>query len=93
MSTGTIGDLIDRGYELRVYCEQTGHTGRRCNHSSVMDLQKAAAKLGRDHGSMHDDLVGKLKCTACGSKQVTIRLHPPTGTKHANPYMKNANGW
>lgn len=51
MSTGTIGDLIDRGYELRVYCEHTGLTGRRCNYSGVMDLEKAAAKLGRDHGS------------------------------------------
>lgn len=84
----TIGALIDGGYQLRVYCERGGFDGR-CNHSSVIDLEKAAAKLGREHRSMHEDLKDKFKCSSCGSRLVSFKLHPPTATRAGNPYLKN----
>lgn len=88
-SNDTFGALIDGGYELRVYCEQTGLDGRQCTHSGIVDLEAAAARLGREHRSMHEDLKDKFRCTACGSKLVSFRLHPPTDVRATNPYLKN----
>jgi hypothetical protein len=52
---GTIGALIDNGYTLWAYCHRRG-----CNHSSKIDLQRLAQKLGRDHSAMHNELVPSL---------------------------------
>jgi hypothetical protein len=68
---GTIGALIDNGYTLWAYCHRRG-----CNHSSHIDLQELAQKLGRIHSTMHKDLAPKLKCSACGSKQIGLSSTP-----------------
>jgi hypothetical protein len=51
----TIGALIDNGYNLRAYCNAP-----QCHHCVKLDLEALAATLGRDHSSMHKDLVPKL---------------------------------
>jgi hypothetical protein len=71
----TIGDLIDEGHELMVYCYNTS-----CRHGASVDLEALTAKLGRDHGSMHADLAHKFRCSKCGGRNVGFKLHPPTGT-------------
>jgi hypothetical protein len=76
----TIGDLIDGRYRLAIYCED-----QDCRHWAWADLQALAARLGRDHGSMRDDLVPKLRCSACRGKRrkgVSIRLHPDPTPHH-----------
>lgn len=73
----TLGALIDEHYRLHIYCEAT-HAGLPCGHHVLADLDAIAARLGRDHSSMHDDLAPKLRCSKCGAKEVSLRLHPPT---------------
>ena len=75
-TANTLGVLIDYGYEVALYCENL-HDGLNCDFVKMLDLEKLAAKLGRDHGCRHDDLVPHLWCTKCGGKNVSIRLHPP----------------
>lgn len=76
-SVNTIGKLIDNGYKVALYCENA-RDGLTCNFVKWLDLEKMAAKLGRDHGCLRDDLVPHLFCTKCDGKKVSIRLHPPT---------------
>jgi hypothetical protein len=74
----TLGKLIDGDYQVALYCENP-RNGLTCGFVKWMDLPKLADKFGRDHGSLHDDLVPRLWCTKCGGKAVSLRLHPPTG--------------
>jgi hypothetical protein len=67
----TIQDLIDGDYDLAVYCE-----ARNCTHGRRVDLKELAAKLGPNHGAMHDDLAGKFRCEKCGGKKTSIRITP-----------------
>jgi len=76
-TTDTIGKLIDGEYALTLYCEER-HNGYWCHWYKKLDLEKLALKLGRDHGSMHWDLVPHLWCLKCGSRNVSLRLSPPT---------------
>ena len=78
-SITTIGDLIDDRYRLYICCEAAPR-GQRCNHDALADLDALAARLGRDHGCMAKDLAGKFRCGRCGSKAISIRIHPPTTT-------------
>lgn len=73
----TIGALIDEHHRLHIYCEAS-YDGLRCGHHAWADLEALAARFGRDHSSLHDDLVPKLRCSKCGSKKLSLRLHPPT---------------
>lgn len=69
----TIGDLLDGGYSLHAYCERDD-----CRHSSRLDLDALAARLGRDHGALHRDLVPHLRCSACGEAvRLSLRMAPP----------------
>lgn len=76
-SVNTIGKLIDNGYKVALYCENP-RDGLTCNFVKWLDLVKLAAKLGRNHGCLHDDLVPHLFCTKCAGKTVSIRAHPNT---------------
>ncbi len=70
----TLGELIDARDNLRAYCME-----RVCGHSAKLDLVKLAAKLGRDHGALHDALVPHLFCTKCGSKNISLIRTPYYG--------------
>lgn len=65
----TIGSLIDNEHNLRAYCNNP-----ECHHCVMLDLEALAKRLGRDHSTMRDDLVPKLKCSACGSKDIALIL-------------------
>jgi len=68
----TLGDMIDHGNQITVYCETWG-----CKHGKTLDLMALADRYGRDHGALHWDLV-KLpwKCEKCGGRQVSFRITP-----------------
>ncbi|ANT52978.1 hypothetical protein MEA186_23456 [Mesorhizobium amorphae CCNWGS0123] len=36
-----------------------------CRRSTKLDIQTLIDRLGADHGSMHDDLVGLFGCSKC----------------------------
>lgn len=67
----TIQSLIDEGITLSAYCHRPA-----CAHSQDLDLRKLRERLGPDHGAMHDDLVPKMRCSKCGSKEVGL-IHNP----------------
>jgi hypothetical protein len=75
----TIGEMIDKHYGLTVCCEARG-----CHGGADVDLVALAARLGRDHGAMHDDLAGKFRCSRCGSRRVSFRISPNVPEVHAN---------
>ncbi|MEO3389484.1 hypothetical protein [Mesorhizobium sp. CAU 1741] len=77
VTINTIGICLDEGYRIAVCCN-VWRDGAPCNWWKWLDLEKLAAKLGRDHSSMHDDLVPHLYCLRCGSKDVGLRLDPPS---------------
>ncbi|MGE0653264.1 MAG: hypothetical protein AB7P12_16195 [Alphaproteobacteria bacterium] len=79
ISLRTLGDLIENRHRLYICCEASPG-GRRCNHDALVYLEQLAVRLGRDHGCLHDDLVGKFRCARCGSKAISLRIHPPTTT-------------
>lgn len=84
-STDTLGAMIDDGYQLALYCENyDGPTS--CGFVKWVDLEKLAAKLGRDHSSLAPAILPGMWCTKCQGKKVSVRLHPFTGP---HPYEKD----
>ncbi len=72
LSNSTLGDMIDNGNKITVYCETWG-----CQHGKTLDLEALAERYGRDHGALHNDLVGlPWKCEKCGGRKVSFRLQP-----------------
>ena len=65
----TLGHLINRGDTLYACCYA-------CQRTVEMDLAALAARLGREHSAMHDGLTPRLKCSACGSRNVGLRISP-----------------
>ena len=63
----TLRQHITGGDTVWAYCNS-------CHHNRPLDLEAIAAKLGIDHGALHTDLVPKMRCTKCRSKNVAIRL-------------------
>lgn len=66
---GTLGECIENGYGVTATCTE-------CWHSARLDIEALAAKLGRDHGALHDDLVPKLRCTKCRGKRIGLTANP-----------------
>lgn len=66
----TIRETIDAGTEVRAYCSVD-----ECQHHEALPLEQIGQQYGFDYPVSHDSLVPKLRCKACGSKKVTIRIH------------------
>ena len=65
----TIGHCIDNGYSIYVCCDAVS-----CSNTKLLDLDKLAAKLGRDHGALRADLIGLgFRCSKCGSRDISFR--------------------
>ena len=60
MPRWTIADVIAAGDTIYANCSDP-----RCFASTKLDLDALAARLGPDHGAMHDDLTPLLKCSQC----------------------------
>ena len=83
----TVQRLIDEGYSLGAGCNRVG-----CHHFGQLDLQTLKGRLGPHHSTMHPDLVPKLRCRKCGSKDVGLIIHPPTRGSELKPGRPSANG-
>jgi hypothetical protein len=60
MPQKTLADTLAARESIYVNC---GHP--MCCRSTKLDIQALIDRLGRDHGSMHDDLVGLFVCSNC----------------------------
>jgi hypothetical protein len=74
----TLADMMRDGAELAIYCCD-------CRHSTVVSPVPLALRVGEDFSVV--DLYRRrlLKCTACGSKNATIR--------HYDPHAPFTPGW
>ncbi|MER8845951.1 hypothetical protein [Mesorhizobium australicum] len=62
MPEKTIADAMLEGERFYVNC---GHP--MCGHSHKIDLKALGARLGLDHGAMHNDLVKVFRCERCNA--------------------------
>lgn len=79
-----LGHLAQEDYRIAVYCQEQG-----CGHSGELDLPSLAQRFHPDARCLHVDLHPWLTCTACGKRNASVRLHPPTGTTAE----KKAKSW
>lgn len=86
----TIGDLIGQGFRLSVHCEN-----QFCRHYTELDLDALAERLGPGFATVGspNPLVAKLRCSACGGKDLGLILSPTTGytngpVSHGQDYAK-----
>jgi len=56
-----------------------------CHHNVDLDLEALARRLGPEHEALHKDLVPKLRCRPCGSKNVGIRIEGVGATSTRTP--------
>lgn len=73
---GTIQQAIDDNDTISAVCDAYG-----CHHHRELDLKALRDRLGPDHGVMHDDLTPLLRCSKCGSRNVSIRVSPNAATR------------
>lgn len=66
MPQKTLADTLAARETIYVNC---GHP--MCCKSTKLDIHALIARLGRDHGSMHDDLVGLFVCSNARLPAVT----------------------
>ena len=64
--------MIANNVRLTAWCNP-------CRHHDVLDLDALGRQLGFDHSTMHDDLTPRLRCTACGSRDIGLIMRPQTG--------------
>ena len=69
MRIHTIGDLIEHRHSLAVHCNAPG-----CHNYKKLDLQALGERIGFDHSYLKPDLAPRLKCSRCGSKNVSLSL-------------------
>ena len=72
MAINTIRGLLDHRIGLAAFCNV-------CRPTVLLDLDARRQRLGFDHSTLHDDLAPKLRCSACGSRDVGLIVRPQTG--------------
>lgn len=75
ISLTTVGALLDNDHRLAAYCH-----ARDCGHHGWIDLVMLERQRGSAFRTMFSDLRPLLRCSACGAREATVSLHPPTGT-------------
>ena len=70
----TIGEALNNGWKLRVYCRQGKRDGmgsvRGCTAFVEIDLETLVRTRGRDFPIARLDT--RMKCARCGSRQVLL---------------------
>ena len=76
---GTLGEAHDLGWKVRLRCAFGKRGGmksiRECTHSAYLDLPTMLWTRGREMPLTA--LEGRLKCPACGSREVSVMFIPP----------------
>ncbi|OWK20726.1 hypothetical protein [Mesorhizobium amorphae] len=60
MPQKTLADTLAANENLYVNCAHP-----MCGRSTRLDIQTLIDRLGTEHGSMHDDVVGLFGCSKC----------------------------
>jgi len=79
ISVSTLGDHLDAGNDITVYCDADLPSGQRCGRHSNLNLQALADKLGRDHSALAPELSKRLRCKGCGSRRMTFLVQTHAG--------------
>lgn len=76
MKANTLASLKEGGYRLVAYCNE-----RDCGHAAALDLDALIAALGAGarYKGPRFRAGGHLKCSHCGSSNVTVTHHAPSG--------------
>ncbi len=76
MNANTLASLKAGGYRLVAYCNE-----RHCGHAAELDLDVLIAALGAGarYKGPRFRAGGHLKCSKCGSADVTVTHHAPSG--------------
>lgn len=84
INCSTLGYMIDHGDELHVIC-----MNGLCSHGNQLNINWLVSLLGRDHSSLHQDLLNglrskrkRLRCVVCGSDHIGFRILPGCFTGH-----------
>ena len=64
----TVGDLLDHGYTMSVWCEP-------CKRFGAIDLPVVAARLGRQRSYLRPSL--RFRCQDCGTVTNGGQIAPP----------------
>lgn len=94
----TVGKLLALGYGMTAYCDTL-----YCHHRSKVNLYRLAQRIGRDHSSMHDDIVGYFHCSECRKagrpdRNISFRLgccsypHSNVGSRHSTLVQTGGRG-
>jgi hypothetical protein len=79
--TETLGEAHDLGWKVRVRCAFGKRGGmksiRECTFNAYLDLPTTLWTRGREMPLTVLD--GRLKCPACGSREVSVLFIPPAG--------------
>jgi len=77
----TLGEAHDLGWKMRVRCAFGKRGGmksiRECTFNAYLDLPTMLWTRGREMPLTA--LEGRLKCPACGSREVSVMFIPPAG--------------
>jgi hypothetical protein len=65
----TIGALIRHNHRLGAYRNKVD-----CHHYRELDLPALGERLGMGHSTMKPDLAPRLKCSACGGRDIALIL-------------------
>jgi hypothetical protein len=70
----TLAEHIEYCHAIRAYCDRRG-----CGYHAELDLEVLVRRLGPDHSAMASKLIPHLRCSRCGSRQVSLIVSPQTG--------------
>ncbi len=73
----TLQALIDGDISVAAFC-------RKCDHNALLDLVALRDMRGADAPAMADDLKQRLRCTACGSREMGLTYTPSGNYRMAN---------
>lgn len=73
ITISTLGDLLDHGYGLHFYCDNSNGDWR-CGFNKAGDIEALAKTLGRKQSFINGAVDRQLRCPKCGTKRMTSRL-------------------
>ncbi|WP_287235789.1 hypothetical protein [Mesorhizobium sp.] len=76
MAGWTFQTLIDGGMQVTAHCLSAA-----CRHTQELDLVRLRDTLGADTPAMRDDLLPRMKCSQCQSRNVNL-IYTPDSAKH-----------
>ncbi|GLS29982.1 hypothetical protein SAMN04488498_104313 [Mesorhizobium albiziae] len=84
----TFQSLIDERMKVTAFCLDDA-----CRNVRVLPLEELRDRFGPDAPAMRDDILPRLRCDACGGKNVDLTCVPDHSARAPeNPYSKAKGG-